>query len=94
MVRSLNHKKLDKHNQQQNVHATWLVGIYNHLSSPEGRQSIVQGWKKAGVTDVVSGSKKLSTEDPFENQAPVVRRADNVIQWISRFPADKMYWLE
>ena len=41
--------------------------MYNHLSSSEGRQSIAKGWKKAGVTDVVSGSKKLPPEDPFED---------------------------
>ena len=49
------------------IHATWIVSNYNHLSSFEGRQSIVKGWKKAGVTDVVNGSKKLPSEDPFED---------------------------
>ena len=49
------------------IHATWIVSMYNHLSSSEGRQSIAKGWKKAGVTDVASGSKKLPPEDPFED---------------------------
>ena len=49
------------------IHATWVVSMYNHLSCSEGRQSIAKGWKKAGVTDVVSGSKKLPPEDPFED---------------------------
>ena len=49
------------------IHATWIVSMYNHLSSSEGRHSIAKGWKKAGVTDVVSGSKKLPPEDPFED---------------------------
>ena len=49
------------------IHATWIVSRYNQLSSSEGRQSIAKGWKKAGVTDVVSGSKKLPPEDPFED---------------------------
>ena len=35
--------------------------------SSEGRQSIAKRWKKAGVCDVVSGSKKLPPEDPFED---------------------------
>ena len=48
------------------IHATWIVSMYNHLSSSEGRQSIAKGWKKAGVTDV-SGSKKLPPEDPFKD---------------------------
>ena len=45
------------------IHATWILSMYNHLSSSEGRQSIAKGWKKAGVTDVVSSSKKLPPED-------------------------------
>ena len=49
------------------IHATWLVSMYNHLSSSEGRQSIAKGWKKAGVTNVVSGSKKLPPKDPFQD---------------------------
>ena len=49
------------------IHATWIVSMYNHLSSSEGRQSIEKKWKKAGVTDVVSGSKKPLPEDPFED---------------------------
>ena len=49
------------------IHATWIVSMYNHLSSSEGRQSTAKKWKKAGVPDVVSGSKKLPPEDPFED---------------------------
>ena len=49
------------------IHVTWIVSMYNHLSSSEGRRSIPKGWKKAGVTDAVSGSKKLPPEDPFED---------------------------
>ena len=49
------------------IHVTWIVSMYNHLSSSEGRRSIPKGWKKAGVTDVVSGSKKLPPEDPSED---------------------------
>ena len=48
------------------IHATWIVSMYNHLSSSEGRQSTAKKWKKAGVPDVVNGSKKLPPEDPFE----------------------------
>ena len=49
------------------IHATCIVSMYNHLASSEGRQSIAKGWKKAGVTEVVNGSKKLPPEDPFED---------------------------
>ena len=49
------------------IHETWIVSMYNRCFSSEGRQSIAKGWKKAGVSDVVSGSKKLPPEDPFED---------------------------
>ena len=49
------------------IHTTWIVSMYNHSSSSEGRQSIAKGWKKAGITDVVSGSKKLPPEDPIDD---------------------------
>ena len=49
------------------IHETWIVSMYNLCFSSEGRQSIAKGWKKAGASDVVSGSKKLPPEDPFED---------------------------
>ena len=49
------------------IHETWIVSMYNRCFSSEGKQSIAKGWKKAGVSDVVSGSKKLPPEDPFED---------------------------
>ena len=42
------------------IHATWLVSLYKHLSSSEGKLSIAKGWKKAGITDVVIGTKGTS----------------------------------
>ena len=48
------------------IHATWLVSMFNHLSSSEGRISIAKGWKKAGISEVIDG-KELPPEDPFED---------------------------
>ena len=45
------------------IHATWLVSLYKHLSSSEGKLSIAKGRKKAGITDVVIGTKELPPED-------------------------------
>ena len=49
------------------IQETWIVSMYNRFFSSEGRQSIARGWKKAGVSAVVGGSKKLPPEDPFED---------------------------
>jgi len=48
------------------IHATWLVSMFNHVSSSEGRISIAKGWKKAGISEVIDG-KELPPEDPFED---------------------------
>ena len=48
------------------IHATWLVSMFNHLSSSEGRILIAKGWKKTGISEVIDG-KELPPEDPFED---------------------------
>lgn len=48
------------------IHATWLVSMLNHHLSSEGRKSIAKGWKKAGISEVIDGSKELPPEDPFD----------------------------
>ena len=48
------------------IHATWLVSMFNHLSSSEGRISIAKGWKKVGISEVIDG-KELPPEDLFED---------------------------
>ena len=49
------------------IHATWLVSLYNNLSSSEGKLSIAKGWKKARIRDVVIGTRELPPEDPYED---------------------------
>ena len=38
------------------LHAQWLVNMYNFFTSEKGKQIILKGWKKAGVTGVMDGS--------------------------------------
>ena len=47
------------------IHATWLVSMFNHLSSSEGRISIAKGWKKAGISEVIDG-KELHRKIPLK----------------------------
>ena len=49
------------------LHATWLIELFNHLSSCEGSSHIANGWEKAGISSIVSGETKLPLEDPFSN---------------------------
>ena len=48
------------------LHASWLVDLYNHLSSDIGRHHIAKGWEKAGIAQLLDESFSLPPEDPFE----------------------------
>ena len=33
------------------LHAKWLIEMYNHMTSSEGRDVCLKGWKVAGILD-------------------------------------------
>ncbi len=47
------------------LHAQWLVNMYTYFTS-EGGESIIKGWKKAGVVGLLDGTTILPPADPFE----------------------------
>ena len=49
------------------LHATWLVSLYNHLTSSDGKRHLMKGWEKAGVAGVARGETSLPSEDPFKD---------------------------
>ena len=50
----------------KSLHASWLVDLYNHLSSDIGRHHIAEGWEKALIPQLLDESFSLPPEDPFE----------------------------
>ena len=49
------------------LHAQWLVNMYTYFTSAShGREIILKGWKKAGISGLLDGSTILPPEDPFE----------------------------
>ena len=34
------------------LHASWMVSLYNRLTSSEGKRYVAKGWEKAGVAGV------------------------------------------
>ena len=55
------------------LHATWLISLYNHMNSPEGKAVSASGWKKLGIFDAtMMGSSKLPTLDPFDDICPLM----------------------
>ena len=49
------------------LHAWWIVGMYNFLTSEKGSLVIEKGWEKAGITGLLDGSTEMPSEDPFED---------------------------
>ena len=48
------------------LHATWLIDCYNKLSSNEGKEVILSGWRSSGIADAIEmGSAGLPSLDPY-----------------------------
>ena len=55
------------------IHAGWLVEFYNHMTTSKGKEIIDNGWKAAGISNVLElGSSKMPSIDPFNNIDPIV----------------------
>ena len=49
-------------------HAKWLIEMYNHMTSSEGRDVCFKGWKVAGILDAAEkGLDGLPNLDPFHD---------------------------
>ena len=55
------------------IHANWISQFYNHMSADdEGYNVIINGWKKSGISDAVTGgSSSLPSLNPFQDIAPL-----------------------
>ena len=47
------------------THALWLIELFNFLTSEEGKKTILNGWKNAGVTNILMKTEILPPKDPF-----------------------------
>ena len=55
------------------LHATWLISLYNHMNSPEGKEVSASGWKKSGIFDaIMMGLSQLLTLDHFDDICPLM----------------------
>ena len=49
------------------LHANWLIELYNVLTTADGRETVLNGWKKSGVTAVLKKEEILPPKDPFSS---------------------------
>ena len=55
------------------LHASWIISLYNHMTSFEGRSIVISGWRRSGIYDAVTkGSKNLVPLDPFFDIDPMI----------------------
>ena len=50
------------------LHANWLIKLYNVLTTADGKDTVLDGWKKNGVTAVLKKEEILPSKDPFSSR--------------------------
>ena len=57
------------------LHASWVIDMYNYLTTAKGKVVIENGWKKAAITEAIEGgSSKLQPLDSFESIDPLMSK--------------------
>ena len=50
------------------LHAEWLTDFYNLMTTSEGKDVILSGWKAAGIIQIIEkGFSQLESLDPFKD---------------------------
>ena len=54
------------------LHAEWLAELYNQMTTKEGKDIIMSGWKSAGIPQAIrTNSVNLESLDPFSDIDPL-----------------------
>ena len=56
------------------MHAKWLVELYNHMSTVEGKEIVANGWKKVGIFNAIKlGSSGRPSLDPLAHTCSLIK---------------------
>lgn len=59
------------------LQAKWIIKLYDEMTSSSGKEVILKGWERAGITDGIKmGSVNLPTLDPFHDLDPLDRNEE------------------
>ena len=59
------------------LHTGWVVNFYNFITSAEGKEVILNGWKAASIYDAIRlGIGKMPPMDPYHDIDPLVNEID------------------
>ena len=60
------------------LHAKWLVEFFNHMTTSQGKEIIMSGWKASGIIEAIKKeSAKLPSLDPFNELDPLLTESPN-----------------
>ena len=55
------------------LHASWIIDFFNHMTSTEGKQIILNGWKSTGILEAIRlGKDNMPSLDPFNDIDPLL----------------------
>ena len=76
-------------NRSEPLHAEWLVELFNHMTTSQGKEIIMKGWKASRTIEVIKeGSARLSSLDPFNgldqllNESSKLKNALTLVNWM------------
>ena len=62
------------------LNARWVVNYYKFITSVEGKEVILNGWKAAGIYDAIRvGIGKLPVMDPYHDIDPLVNESNILV---------------
>ena len=60
------------------LHAEWLVELFNHMTTSQGKEIIMSGWKASGIIEAIKkGTVILPNLDPFNDLDPLLTESPN-----------------
>ena len=60
------------------LHAEWLVELFNHMTTIQGKEIIMSGWKVSGIIEAIKkASARLPSLDPFNDLDPLLTESPN-----------------
>ena len=61
------------------LHAEWLVEHFNNMTTSQGKEIIMSGWKASGIIieAIEKGSDRLRSLDPFNDLDPLLSESPN-----------------
>ena len=60
------------------LHAEWLVELFNHMTTSQGKEIIMSAWKASGRIEAIKkGSARLPSLDSFNDLDPLLTESPN-----------------